>query len=117
MRSHENLEVWNQSIDFVKEIYKITKRLPDSERYGLASQLQRAAVSVPANIAEGASRQTRKEYIQFLYISRGSLSELDTLLCVSERLNLIEPPSYQALHGRAQILGKMLTSLIHSLKR
>ena len=117
MRSHEKLEVWNMSIDFVKDIYALTKKLPDSERYGLTSQMQRASVSIPANIAEGAARQTKKEYIQFLYISRGSLSELDTLLCVTERVSLIDKYTHQLMHDKAQTLGRMLTGLIAALKK
>ena len=117
MRTHENLELWNQSIKYVKDIYQLTGPFPDSERYGLVSQMRRAAVSVPCNIAEGAARKTRKEYIQFLYISRGSLSELDTLLCISEKLRFVDKEVYQVHHDKLQFLGKMLTALINSLKR
>lgn len=116
-RPHERLVVWNGAIELVKDVYLLTREFPGSEMYGLTSQLRRAAVSIATNIAEGASRQTTKEYIQFLYISRGSLSEIDTLLCVSERLNLIDSPMVQALHKKAQSIAKMLTSLIRSLKR
>jgi len=103
-------------MNYVKEIYEMTNRFPDAERYGLTSQMRRAAVSIPCNIAEGAARKTRKEYLQFLYISRGSVSELETLLGISERLNLIEPSVYQAQRAECEILSKMLTSLIYSLK-
>ena len=116
MNTHENLKVWKESIDFVKDIYEMTRGFPDSERYGLISQLRRAAVSVPTNIAEGAARRSRKEYLQFLHVSRGSLSEIDTLLCISERLNLLDKPAFQVQHSKAQTLGKMLTGLIKALK-
>ena len=103
-------------MDFVKNIYVLTGPFPDAERYGLISQMRRAAVSIPSNIAEGAARKTRKEYVQFLYVSRGSLSELDTLLAISEKLGFISNEEYHNNQGKLQILGKMLTSLIHSLK-
>ena len=116
-RPHERLEVWNQSVEFVKDTYELTRGFPDSELYGLTSQLRRAAVSIPANIAEGASRKTQKEFIQFLYIARGSLSEIETLLCISKRLKFVENDAYQECRAKTESLGRMLTGLIHSVKR
>jgi four helix bundle protein len=115
-RPHENLVVWNESVRFVKDVYRLTGRFPGSERYGLTSQLRRAAVSIPTNLAEGASRKTRKEYIQFLYVARGSLSEMETLLYISEQLEFTENQTYDTLRIKTESLGKMLTALINSLK-
>jgi four helix bundle protein len=75
---HKDLDVWKRSMDLVVKVYQITKLFPDTEKYGLTSQMRRAAVSIPSNIAEGAARKGDKEFIQFLYISIGSLSELET---------------------------------------
>ena len=77
MKTHYDLNIWNDSIDLVKEIYKITVEFPKDEIYGLTSQIKRAVISIPCNIAEGASRQTNKEFIQFLYIALGSVSEVE----------------------------------------
>lgn len=116
-RPHESLKVWSKSIGFVKDVYGLTGDFPDSERYGLISQLRWAAVSIPTNIAEGASRKTRKEYVQFLYVARGSLSEIETLLHISEQLKFVEKPSYDILRNKTEFIGRMLTALINSLKR
>jgi four helix bundle protein len=75
---HKDLDVWKRSMDLVVKVYQITKLFPDTEKYGLTSQMRRAAVSIPSNITEGAARKGDKEFIQFLYISIGSLSELET---------------------------------------
>jgi len=86
MATHEKLDIWNLSIDLVEEIYKLTRKFPSDEKFGLINQLRRAAVSVPSNIAEGAARKSDKENIQFLYIALGSLSEIETQLIISNRL-------------------------------
>jgi len=83
---HKDLDIWKLGIELVEKIYKIIKSFPDSERFGLISQMQRAGVSYSSNIAEGAARKSIKEYIQFLYISLGSLSELETQLIISGKL-------------------------------
>jgi len=86
MKTHKDLDIWKNSIDLVVKIYNITKQFPDSERYTLSSQMQRATISIPSNIAEGAARQFVKEFIQFLYISLGSLAELETQLMIAFKL-------------------------------
>ena len=86
LRNHKDLKVWEKSIDLAEEIYKITKNFPKEELYGITSQIRRAAVSISANIAEGAARNSNKEFIQFLYIALGSLSELETELIISKRV-------------------------------
>jgi len=89
IRNHKDLEVWKKSMDFVSNIYKITESFPNKEVYGLTNQIRRAAVSVPSNIAEGAARSSKKEFIQFLYIALGSLSELETQIIIANRLEYL----------------------------
>ena len=86
---HKKLDAWKLSMDMVEKIYKISSGFPNSELYGLTSQIRRSAVSVPSNIAEGAARDSNKEYRRFLNISIGSLSELETQTLIAERLNYI----------------------------
>jgi four helix bundle protein len=82
-RAHKKLDVWKESVDLAVEIYRVTEAFPKSELYSLTSQMRRAAVSVPSNIAEGAARSTGKEFMQFLMIARGSLSELAAILIMA----------------------------------
>ncbi|HOM41740.1 MAG TPA: four helix bundle protein [Bacteroidales bacterium] len=105
--SYKELEVWKRSMDLVEIIYKITQQFPQSEMYGMVSQLKRASVSVPSNIAEGASRQSTKEFIQFLNLANGSLSEIETLLELAIRLNYLENNNLQPHinHIRSMIFG------------
>ncbi len=84
--SYKDLEVWQKAVELVVQCYQITKGFPANEVYGLASQLQRAAVSVPANIAEGRSRRHNKEFIQYISIAYGSLAELETHIEIAKRL-------------------------------
>jgi four helix bundle protein len=83
---HKNMDVWKLSIDLVVSVYRVTSRFPVEEKFGLVQQMRRAAVSVPSNIAEGAARKSQNEFLQFLHVSLGSLSELDTQLTISQRL-------------------------------
>ncbi len=112
MKTHKDLEVWQKSIDLVTNIYKLTANFPIEEKYGLVSQLRRSAVSIPSNIAEGASRQSNKEYIQFLYVSLGSLMELDTQLIISKNIEFISEEALNELQFKIQEIGKMLNGLI-----
>lgn len=113
MGTHKDLQVWKLSVDFVVEVYKLTKKLPNEEKFGLISQIRRAAVSIPSNIAEGAGRKSNKEYIQFLYISLASLTELDTQLIIAKKLDYCNPDSH--LETLEQIKS-MLINLIKYLK-
>lgn len=88
-RKHQDLQVWQLGMTLVKDIYSATRRFPDFEKFGLCSQMQRAAVSIPSNIAEGAARRGNKEFLQFLYIARGSLSELETQVLIGKDLGYI----------------------------
>jgi len=113
--SHRDLLVYKRSMDLVVAIYQITSLFPDSEKFGLVSQLRRSAVSVPSNISEGAARQSTKEYIQFLYISLGSLAEIETQLEIAIRLNYCSEVEIQSL--TIFHLKQMLLKMINSLKR
>ena len=115
-RPHENLIVWQKSIDLVKEIYSLCNKLPRNEEFGLVSQLKRASVSIPTNIAEGAARNTKKEFINFLYISLGSLSEIETLLLISKELVLITEIDYKNYMNKTNKINIMLNGLIRNLK-
>ena len=116
-KPHKKLEVWQQSILLIQKVYALTNRYPKSEEYGLINQMRRAAVSVPANIAEGAARQTKKEFIHFLHVAQGSLSELDTHIEVSLKLEYIKEDSITGLSPMMNQIDKMLTGLIKSLKK
>jgi four helix bundle protein len=112
-RPHEGLEVWRDAMDLVAAVYAFSSVFPDSERFGLTSQIRRAAISVPSNIAEGAARRSRPEYIRFLSISRGSLSELDTQAQIAERLGYaVRPPRVIEL---VDCVFAKLTALMNSL--
>ena len=114
IKNHKDLTVYKNSIDFVVSIYRLTKSFPSDEKFGLISQLRRAAVSIPSNIAEGAARKNTKEFIQFLYHSLGSASEIETQIELAKRLNFIDNTKEidKALHE----IIYLLTALIKSLK-
>ena len=110
--THKDLEVWQKAIAFVTDIYNQTSSFPKEEMYGLVSQLRRSAVSIPSNIAEGAARQSNKEYIQFLYVALGSLMELDTQLIIAKNINFISEELLIVLQLKMEEIGKMLNGLI-----
>jgi four helix bundle protein len=89
-KTHRDLEIWQRGIDLVTKIYELTKDFPEEELYGLTSQMRRAAISYPSNISEGAARDSLADYIRFLYISMGSLSELETQIIISEKLGYVK---------------------------
>lgn len=101
-------------MEIVLDIYKITESLPSEEKFGLVSQMRRCAVSIPSNIAEGAARKSNKEFINFLYISQGSLSELDTQLELATLLNFIPHEIQKELDNKMIQVDKMLSGLIKS---
>jgi four helix bundle protein len=115
VRTHKDLDVWKQSIEFVTEIYRITEGFPKSEVYGLTSQIRRAAVSIPSNIAEGATRNHKKEFLQFLYISLSSASEVETQLIISRNLNFLEQSKLEELILKLTSISKMIQGLIKSV--
>jgi four helix bundle protein len=116
IRSYRDLEVWQKAMDLVTECYRITRKFPRSEIYGLTSQLQRAAVSIPANIAEGRERHYQKEFIQHLSIAYGSLAELETHFQIAQRLNYIGMDELKELLERSGEVGRMLNGLRKALK-
>jgi four helix bundle protein len=115
--SYRDLEVWKRSMELVTNIYGITQAFPKEELYGLTNQLRRAAVSVPANIAEGWGRGTTREYIQFLRIARGSLFELETLMNISGKLEYAKVKNQQQILQEIQEITKMLNALVKSLRQ
>ena len=117
MSTHwRDLKVWQQTHQLVLEVYRMTVSFPKTETYGLVNQLKRASYSAPANIVEGQSRQTTKEYLQFLYNARGSLEETRYFLRLSRDLDFITQQIYESLEQRYEAASKMLNGLIKSLK-
>ena len=114
-KSFRDLRVWNAAIQLVKEIYGVTQGFPSSELYGLTSQMRRAAVSIPSNIAEGYTREHRKEYLQFLAIAQASLAELDTHLEIAQQLGFVRDKDLSAVTGSKIKVGKQLRSLRKAL--
>ena len=112
----ENLQVWQKGMTLVKEVYLLTKNFPRDELYGLTSQMRRAAVSVPVNIAEGKGRYHKKEYLQFLYLARGSIYELMTLVQLAQSLGYLNPQSATGLLEACGEITAMLNGLIRSLQ-
>ncbi len=111
-KPHKKLNVWKSSIDLVSEVYTITHALPAEERYGLASQMKRASISVASNIAEGAARNTKKEFINYLHMAQGSLSELDTHLEIAKRLRYVSEEKALTADTMMNKIDKMLSGLI-----
>lgn len=114
MQSYKDLDLWKESINLVIEIYAITKLFPKEEIYGLVSQLRRCAVSIPSNIAEGSGRKNTKEFIQFLWIANGSISEVETQIEIAKRLNYFNED--QELINKIKHIRKMLLGLISALE-
>lgn len=115
-KPHKKLDVWRMSMDLVTEVYKVTDKFPKEEKFSLADQIHRSAISIPSNIAEGAARNTKKEFVNFLPIAQGSLSELDTQIELAKRLKYIEEQSWKELDIMMERIDKMLTGLIRSQK-
>ena len=115
MRPHHRLEAWSQSVDLVTDIYRGTEHFPKEERYGLTSQIRRAAVSIPANIAEGAGRHSRKEFAHFLSNAQESASELETELIISDRLGYLDERTFAALLTQIERIGRLIPGLSRHL--
>lgn len=113
LATHRDLAVYERAVRLAVDLYRLTGRFPREERFGLVAQMRRAAVSVGANIAEGAARGTTREFAHFLVISRGSLVELETLLAIATRLGF---PSDAAVAGTIESLLRMLNALLRSLR-
>lgn len=115
-KPHKKLDAWKVSIELADEIYKLTTKFPADEKFGLVSQMRRAAISVPSNIAEGAARSSTAEFRRFVSIARSSLSELDTQLDISVRLRFAGPEHREALDLLLHRLDKLLYGLHKSLR-
>jgi four helix bundle protein len=116
MKTFRELIVWQKSMNFVTEIYKITKTFPEHEKYGIISQIRRSAISIPSNIAEGYGRSGLKDYLRFLNISMASLFELQTQLEISYNLEFIDKFKFGKLFELSREIERMLSSLIRKLK-
>jgi four helix bundle protein len=115
-RSYQDLEVWKLSIEFVKEIYRLTEKFPPSEIYGLTNQIRRAGVSIPSNIAEGQGRNSSKEFRQFLAIALGSLAEIETQLIIAREINFLGNEETDPLLETIDRIRKMIKGLSTSIK-
>jgi four helix bundle protein len=115
IKSFKDMIVWQEAMNLVEMIYLKTKTFPKEEIYGLTSQIRRAAVSIPANIAEGNGRRSRKEYLQFLSIANGSLTELETHILIAERLNFLPKEISEKIQIQIKLVGRLLTGLKKSL--
>lgn len=112
MTNYQNLEAWKKCISLVKDVYAVVKTFPKEEMFALTSQIKRAAVSAPANIAEGVGRNYKKDTIQFLHIARGSLYELETLLSIAVMLEMLKNEEYNKLDVQIKEILKVLNGLI-----
>ena len=117
MTLYKNLEAWKQAMQLVKDIYLLTKKYPKEELFALTSQTKRAAVSIPANIAEGIGRNFKRDTIQFLHIARGSLYELETLINIAIMVNIILDEDFINLTDRINELVKITNGLIRSYEQ
>ena len=116
MKSHKDLNVWKAGVDLAERIYQLTGGYPKHEQFGITSQMCRSAVSIPSNIAEGAARQSKKEFVQYLHYSLGSAAELETQLEVSRRVGLCDGDKFRALDAALTEVRHMLRGLIRSLR-
>ena len=116
MNTHKDLVAWKNSIDLVTSIYKITNDFPKSEIYSITSQIRRCTVSIPSNIVEGTGRSHDKDFIQFLYISLGSLSELETQLIISNNIEYLSIKNFKFLSDKIIFIRAQITGLIKHLK-
>ena len=115
MRDHRKLEVWRKACDLVVMVYELTSHLPSEERFGLASQLRRAAVSVPSNIAEGSSRASRRDFARFLNLAASSCSEIETQLHLVRRIALLPDARVTPLEASVAEVRRMLSGLIRTV--
>jgi len=116
IKSYKDLKVWQVAIDMVVDIYRLTGKFPRNESFGLASQIQRATVSIPSNIAEGHARGTSREFHHYLSITLGSTAELETQLIIASKLGYLEQTTANEMLERIDKLGKMIRALQKSVK-
>lgn len=116
IKSHRDLIVWQRSMDAVETVYAVSAEFPSTEKFGLTSQLRRAAVSIPSNIAEGYGRGTTQDYLRFLRIARGSLFEVDTQLLIAKRMGFLPHDQYEQVENQLAETGRVLAGLIKSIE-
>jgi four helix bundle protein len=117
IRSYRDLDVWMHAMKLVEAIYRLARKMPTEERYGMVSQMQRAAVSIPSNIAEGHDRKGAKEFAYHAYVARGSLAELETLLDIAGRLGYLASADLDEVRPSAENTGRLLGGLLRSLEK
>ncbi len=117
LRDHQKLEVWQRAMTLAEECYRTTRGFPKEEMFGLTSQIRRAAVSIPANIAEGQGRYYTKEFLKHISVARGSLKELETHLILSQRIGLLEAAPLDALLCLTDEISRMISGLRKALER
>ena len=115
-KPHKKLEVWKAAIDTVLFVYKLADGFPPKEQYSLSVQVRRAAISIPSNIAEGAARQYKKEFVKFLHIAKGSLSELDTQIELARLLSYLSPAEWHAMNDKLTQVDRLISGLIRHLR-
>jgi four helix bundle protein len=116
-KSYQDLQVWQKAMDLVDRIYQVTKAFPKEELYGLSSQIRRAAISIPSNIAEGQGRSSTKEFLRHLAIAYGSLMETETQILISQRQGYVSPREAESLISLASEIGRMLNGLSAALSK
>lgn len=116
MQSHEDLGVWQRSVDLSIEMYKLTEKFPEREKYGISSQMRRAAVSIASNIAEGRRRGTDADFLHFLRMAHGSVAELETQLLISSELGFCERKEYERMRASLVEISKMLHGMMKKLQ-
>ncbi len=116
VKQYTDLIAWQKAMDLVEQVYKVTKEFPKDEMYGLVSQMRRAAVSVPSNIAEGQCRSS-KEFVHFLTIAHGSLSEMETQMTIASRLGYVQREQSDHFHQNASEVGRLIHGLSRSIER
>ena len=115
LKTHKDLDAWKKAIELVEAVYSVTRAFPRTETYGLTNQLRRAAVSVPSNIAEGAARSSTKEFIQFLHIALGSVSEVETQVVIAQRLDYVD--AVNSIEEQIEAVRRLILGLIRYLRR
>jgi four helix bundle protein len=111
-KPHKRLDVWKLAVELAVSVYRATEKFPGEERFGLTSQIRRAAVSIPSNIAEGAARRGKKEFVQFLHTARGSLSEMDTQLDIARELGFLDRTNWSDLNEKMERVDMTLAGLL-----
>jgi four helix bundle protein len=115
IKNYQELNIWKRSVEMAIEIYNTSKNFPKEDLYGLTSQMRRASVSIPSNIAEGFNRYHNKEFRQFLYVNLGSCAEVETQLFIAQRLNYVDQEKASKLIKELGEIGKMINSLIKKI--